>query len=260
MVRIISLCLIISCLFSCKNHRNSVYSTEIPFLPGVQVFLQISDERYLLSSTDGEISSGILKKKNGHLFFEDKLSQESFLIEKKDQFIIFRNGRYKDLFFAKDNRIMKSYGFNETADFRFEVDNDDLRNYLKHMSGNQNMGKSQIKLLNSRYSNFDDLLFEVYSTGRFAYLYKGLIIEYGTFYKEQDTLVLGGESYMEQRKDNNEKQRSIIMASKNPHFKVFIINDSTLSLGTLPFARINHLVTFKDTVHLPLIRESGFLD
>lgn len=261
MVRFIILCFVIICLSSCKESQNSAYSVEIPFSFANPLFLEISNEKYILYiSTDGIVSSGSFKKVENYLVLNDGLSAETFLIEKKCQYLIIRNGRYKDLIFAKDMGIMESKNFDEDVKFLFDVEKLNIEGYLNYHKNSVRENSDQEIKLNAAYSNQNELTLELYTNERFAYIYNGLFIEYGTFHQEQDTLFLAGESYMEERNDNSEKQHSVINSFKNPVFKVFIINDSTLSLGTLPFARINNLVTFKDTVQLPVIQHGGFID
>ena len=238
-------------LTNCKNERINAdtYGAKIPFsYPdrgfGINI---IKDSAFSIFTShtffpdvdiDLTIFSGKIYRKDDFLYAKDDLSGEIILFTKDDKTIKLHNIRYFGLIFEKEREFSES--------------NQDVLDFLAHemkfynaKTKDQNPNTIELKeIFNDSIVEFSNdyglsLIFD--SDSIYNYTIDNLVFTRGLWQIKDDTLIFDDFSrhkntYPSELYDCNEYMLSFVQKER-VIYKAWMVNDSTLFMGSLPFAR-----------------------
>lgn len=244
--------IICSILFSCEPaHKYKIYKTEIPCSSLEFVKIHLSSDKYIIEEIDGIISSGTLENIGSYLVLTDELSHETTLIKIRDEFLVFLNGRFKDLIFCEDIKAENIEDFAYEEGRFFTITNHDMETHKQWLKINST--GSQIDLKGKlTFSNSNDLILYFENDTVFYCLYKGFLMESGSYYQEGKEIYLKGFTNEAQRFDLSEKEQRIIESFASYEYIAITEDDKTIKLGTLPCSRIHNRV-YRDSLQSDLL-------
>lgn len=247
----------------CTKDRNKInsYSAAIPFSTEYYRSIEIdiiNDSAFVIHTlylTPGDmsdaigyltISSGKIYKISNYFYAKDELSGEIIIYSKQSNSLELYNSRYAELCFKEKLDIDLNIDSETEEDFYWRKDffnriainlksyRDKSKVQVPHSVENYELNKDSI----IEFSNQCGLSLILNRDSSYFYIIENLLFSTGNWRFENDSLIFR-ESLTFRNKTYSELPENIMdLIEQNPNiYTSWMLNDSTLFMGTLPFAQ-----------------------
>lgn len=249
---------------SCKQDKNKfiTYTSKVPFSPEFYRSIEfkiLNDSAFLIQTLHLNmgfgsdetvyytISSGKIHKIDNYFYAVDDLSDETILFSKDGDFLHLYGSRYDNLNFKMNKDEVYE------SDFDINEDNFRKKNYLLELAEKLNSYKEKIKVIDSarnkeivlvndsvvEFSNDFGLSLLLYNDSTYEFTIDNLLFSIGEWKFEKGCIVFDEFVTFTERNyphGISEKLQTFIEKNENIYTS-FLVDDSTLFMGTLPFAQ-----------------------
>ena len=248
----------------CTKDRNKInsYSAAIPFSTEYNKSIEIdiiNDSAFVIHTsylTPGDmsdaigyltISSGKIYKINNYFYAKDELSGEIIIYSKQSNSLKLYNSRYAELCFkenlendlnidseTEEDFYRRKDFFNRTAiDLKSYTDKSKVQ--VPHSIEKDELNKDSI----IEFSNHCGLSLILNRDSTYFYTIENLLFSTGNWRFENDSLIITESITFRNKKFPSDLPENIMdFIEQNPNiYTALMLNDSTLFMGTLPFAQ-----------------------
>ena len=248
---------------SCKKDKNKfiTYTPKVPFSTEFYRSIEfkiLNDSAFLIQTMDLSydftdvishliISSGKIHEIDGYFYTTDDLTGETILFSKDGDYLNLYGSRYDNLNFKmKKDDVYES-------DFDINEDNFRKKNYLLELAEKLSLYKEKIKVIDSarnkeivlvndsvvEFSSDFGLSLLFYNDSTYDYTIENLLFSTGDWKFEKGRIIFTESVVFTNRNypfEISEKLLTFIEKNENSYTS-FLVDDSTLFMGTLPFAQ-----------------------
>ena len=263
--KLIFLILFILIIISCTKVENEIvtYTSKVPFSTDYErniEFKILNDSAFLIQTlylTPGSetditdyltISSGKIYKIDNYLYAKDDLSGEIILFSKDGNYLHLYSSRYDNLNFKMDrydiygSDIVSQKELYYTILNSYKEKSEQLTLYKKKIKDFNSTRNRNIEFLNDsivEFSNHFGLSLLLYNDSTYFYTIENLLFSNGDWQFENGSIIFTESVIFKNRAypyEIPDKLLTFIKKSENI-YTAWLVDDSTLFMGTLPFAQ-----------------------
>lgn len=248
---------------SCRNNKYETvtYTAKVPFSPEYYrsiEFVNYNDSVFIIQTMDLSydftdiishltISTGKIFKIDKYFYTKDDLTGETILFSTDGDYLQFYGSRYDNLNFKKEKDDVYE------SDFDINEDNFRKRIYLMELAENLSSYKEMIEDVDSsrnkeivlvndsivEFSNHFGLSILLYNDSTYDFTIENLLFSTGYWKFEKGCLIFDESVIFSNRNYPYEiPDKLLIYIEKNENiYTSYLVDDSTLFMGTLPFAQ-----------------------